>query len=124
MPQWSDDAAASLLRELGVHGMGGINPDASQLLDLLRSDGEGPLQLAQPPRLRARRDPEDHELAKAGLSGLRPTASTGPSRWTHVVRRGAPSCSTTTWPGCWWDSRLRGTRLRSFSTPTGTPSST
>jgi uncharacterized protein (DUF1330 family) len=89
VPQWSDAAAASLVRELGVHGMGGINPDASQLLGLLRPDGEGPLQLVNLLAFRARaRYPEDHELAKAGLSGAAAYGLYGAIALDHVVRRG------------------------------------
>ena len=68
MAQWSDDDVAALLRELGSHGFGGINPDEGQLRTLLESGEDGPLQFAN--LLSYHADacyPEGHELARAGL---------------------------------------------------------
>jgi uncharacterized protein (DUF1330 family) len=87
--QWSDEDAASLLGELGAHGVGGINPDEAQLLALLRSDGQGPLQFVNLLAYHRRASyPEGHELAQAGLTGAEAYGLYGAIALDHVVRRG------------------------------------
>jgi uncharacterized protein (DUF1330 family) len=86
---WSDDDVAALLRELGSHGFGGINPDEGQLRTLLESGEDGPLQFANLLSYHAdARYPEGHELARAGLSGAEAYGRYGAVALDHVVRRG------------------------------------
>ena len=89
MSRWSAEDTESLIRELGAHGAGGINPDEAQLRTLLQSDPEGPLQFVN---LLAYRDraayPEGHELADAGLSGAEAYGRYGAIALGHVLRRG------------------------------------
>jgi uncharacterized protein (DUF1330 family) len=86
---WGDEDVAALLRELGPHGFGGINPDEEQLRTLLESGEEGPLQfvnlLSYHSRARYR---EGHELARSGLSGAEAYGRYGAIALDHVVRRG------------------------------------
>ena len=87
--RWSADDTESLVRELGAHGVGGINPDQSQLRTLLQSDREGPLQFVN---LLAYRQwaayPRGHELAEAGLSGAEAYGRYGAIALGHVLGRG------------------------------------
>ena len=89
MALWSDEDVAVLLRELGSHGSGGINPDEGQLRSLLESGEDGPLQFVN--LLSYHSDakyPEGHELAGAGLSGADAYGRYGAVALDHVVRRG------------------------------------
>ncbi len=89
MAQWSEEAVAALLRELGDHGLGGINPDEGQLRALLASDAGGPLQFVNLLSYRPRAQyPEGHELAAAGLSGAEAYGRYGAVALDHVARRG------------------------------------
>jgi len=86
---WSDENVAALLRELGSHGFGGINPDEGQLRTLLESGEDGPLQFVNLLSYHsAARYPEGHELARAGLSGAEAYGRYGAVALDHVVRRG------------------------------------
>jgi uncharacterized protein (DUF1330 family) len=86
---WSDEEVAVLLRELGSHGFGGINPDEGQLRTLLESSGDGPLQFVNLLSYRSEAQyPEGHELARAGLSGAEAYGRYGAVALDHVVRRG------------------------------------
>ena len=89
MPLWDDDDIAALLRELGEHGTGGINPDEGQLRTLLESELGGPLQFVNLLSYRSQASyPAGHELAGAGLSGAEAYARYGAVALEHVVRRG------------------------------------
>jgi uncharacterized protein (DUF1330 family) len=89
MSQRSEEDVATLLRELGSHGYGGINPDEQQLRSLLTSDEAGPLQFVNLLSYYAEaRYPEGHELAGAGLSGAEAYGRYGAVALDHVVRRG------------------------------------
>ena len=89
MPGWDEEEVAALLRALGPHGFGGINPDEAQLRQLLESGEQGPLQFVN---LLAYRDraayPEGHELAAAALTGAEAYGRYGAVALEHVVRRG------------------------------------
>jgi uncharacterized protein (DUF1330 family) len=87
--QWSDEDVAVLLRELGSHGFGGINPDEEQLRALLGSGEDGPLQFVNLLSYHSdARYPEGHELARAGLSGAEAYGRYGAVALDHVARRG------------------------------------
>jgi uncharacterized protein (DUF1330 family) len=87
--QWSEEDVAALLRELGSHGFGGINPDEEQLRTLLGSGEAGPLQFVNLLSYHSNaRYPEGHELARAGLSGADAYGRYGVVALDHVVRRG------------------------------------
>lgn len=89
MPQWSEGDVTALLRELGSHGFGGINPDEQQLRSLLTSDEKGPLQFVNLLSYHAlARYPEGHELARVGLSGAEAYGRYGAIALDHVVKRG------------------------------------
>jgi len=89
MSQRSEEDVTALLRELGSHGFGGINPDEQQLQALLAADERGPLQFVNLLSYHAgARYPEGHELAQAGLSGAEAYARYGAVALDHVVRRG------------------------------------
>jgi uncharacterized protein (DUF1330 family) len=89
MALWSDEDVAVLLRELGTHGFGGINPDEGQLRTLLESQEDGPLQFVNLLSYHAdARYPEGYELARAGLSGAEAYGRYGAVALDHVVRRG------------------------------------
>jgi uncharacterized protein (DUF1330 family) len=86
---WSDEEVDVLLRELGSHGFGGINPDQGQLRSLLESGEDGPLQFVNLLSYHAdARYPEGHELAPSGLSGAEAYGRYGAVALDHVVRRG------------------------------------
>ena len=89
MAQWSESDVAALVRELGPHGFGGINPDEDQLRALLESGEDGPLQFVNLLSYReAARYPEGHELAGAGLTGAEAYGRYGAIALEHVLRRG------------------------------------
>ncbi len=89
LPRWSVDDTEAVIRELGAHGMGGINPNESQLRTLLQSGHEGPLQFVNLLAYRGRADyPEGHELAEARLSGAEAYGRYGAIALGHVLRRG------------------------------------
>ena len=89
MSSWGEEDVAALLTELGEHGFGGINPDEQQLRSLLESDAGGPLQFVNLLSYRAAAQyPEDHELARGGLSGAEAYGRYGAVALDHVVRRG------------------------------------
>jgi uncharacterized protein (DUF1330 family) len=89
MSQRSEQDVTALLRELGSHGFGGVNPDEQQLRALLASGEAGPLQfvnlLSYYPQARY---PEGHELTGAGLTGAQAYGRYGAVALDHVVRRG------------------------------------
>jgi uncharacterized protein (DUF1330 family) len=85
----SVDDIAALARQIGSHGLGGINPDAGQLDALLAADGRGPLQFVNLLAYRERAAyPDGHELAEAALSGADAYARYGAVALEHVTRRG------------------------------------
>ncbi len=89
VPQWSAEDSESVIRAAGSHGMGGINPDESQLRALLASEYEGPLQFVNLLAYHeAARYPEGHELADEALSGEEAYGRYGAIALGHVVRRG------------------------------------
>jgi uncharacterized protein (DUF1330 family) len=89
MSQRSEEDVTALLRELGSHGFGGINPDEQQLRALLAAEERGPLQFVNLLSYHdAARYPDGHELAQAGLSGAEAYARYGAVALDHVVRRG------------------------------------
>ena len=89
MALWGDEDVAALLRELGPHGFGGINPDEEQLRTLLESGEDGPLQFVNLLSYHSdARYPEGHDLARAGLSGADAYGRYGAVALEHVVRRG------------------------------------
>jgi uncharacterized protein (DUF1330 family) len=89
MSERNEERVAALLRELGSHGLGGINPDEQQLRALLASDEAGPLQFVNLLAYYAEaRYPEGHELADAGLSGAEAYGRYGAVALDHVARRG------------------------------------
>lgn len=89
MAQWSEEEVAALIRELGAHGFGGINPREDQLRALLASGRDGPLQFVNLLSYRAAaRYPEGHELAGTGLTGAEAYGRYGAVALDHVVRRG------------------------------------
>ena len=89
MAQWSEEEVGALIRELGAHGFGGINPGEDQLRELLASGEDGPLQFVNLLSYRAAaRYPKGHELAGAGLTGAEAYGRYGAVALDHVVRRG------------------------------------
>jgi len=89
MSERNEERVAALLRELGSHGFGGINPDEQQLRALLASDEAGPLHFVNLLAYYAEaRYPESHELADAGLSGAEAYGRYGAVALDHVARRG------------------------------------
>jgi len=79
----------TLLRELGVRGAGGINPEESQLVALIESGHQGPLQFVNLLAFRERAIyPAGHELAGAGLSGANAYGRYGIVALEQVGRRG------------------------------------
>lgn len=88
-PGWDEASVGALLRELGPHGFGGINPDVGQLRDLLGSGEQGPLQFVNLLAYRVHATyPEGHELAAAALTGAEAYGRYGAVALEHVVRRG------------------------------------
>ena len=98
MSERSEEHVAGLLRELGSHGFGGINPDERQLRTLLGSDEAGPLQFVNLLSYfaEARYHPKVTSWPMPASAAPRPTGATGRSRWTMWCAGAAPSPSTTT----------------------------
>ena len=89
MPQWSAEETATLVRALGAHGSGGINPSADQLRTLLTSGEDGRLQFVNLlSYYDVARYPDGHELAGAGLTGAEAYGRYGAIALDHVARRG------------------------------------
>jgi uncharacterized protein (DUF1330 family) len=89
MSHRSEEDVANLLRELGSHGFGGINPNEQQLRTLLASDEAGPLQFVNLLSYYAEaRYPEGHELSEAGSTGAEAYGRYGAVALDQVVRRG------------------------------------
>jgi uncharacterized protein (DUF1330 family) len=78
-----------LMGRLAAHGLGGCNPDADQLRELIRADRHGPLQFVN---LLAYHDraqyPDGHELAAQGMTGGAAYGLYGLIALEHVTRRG------------------------------------
>ncbi len=78
-----------LLLEISARGLGGINPEESQLVTLVESGYEGPLQFVNLLAFRERAIyPARHELATAGLSGAEAYNRYGAIALEQVERRG------------------------------------
>lgn len=89
MSKRNENDVAVLLRELGPHGFGGINPDQDQMRDLLESGEDGPLQFVNLLSYRAlAKYPDGHALAGDGLSGAEAYGRYGAVALDHVLRRG------------------------------------
>jgi uncharacterized protein (DUF1330 family) len=89
MPERSVEEITALAHELGRHGLGGINPSAEQIHDLISANLVGPLQFLNLLCYHDRaRYPDDHELAGSGLSGSEAYARYGMIALEHVTRRG------------------------------------
>ena len=85
----SADGMETLLRQLGVRGAGGINPEESQLVALVETDYRGPLQFVNLLAFRERAIyPAGHELAGAGLSGADAYGRYGEIALEQVGRHG------------------------------------
>ncbi len=79
-----------LLQELGARGAGGINPEESQLLGLLQSGHQGPLQFVNFLAFREMAIyPAGHELRAAGLTGVQAYNRYGAIALELVERLGA-----------------------------------
>ena len=78
-----------VLRELGAHGSGGINPDEHAAAGAAAVATPGPLQFVNLLAYRAEAAyPEGHELAGAGLTGAEAYGRYGAVALGHVMRRG------------------------------------
>lgn len=89
MPARSADEIAALTKELERHGLGGINPDADQIHELIAADRGGPLQFVNLLRYYDQaRYPKGHDLDGAGISGADAYARYGMTALEHVTRRG------------------------------------
>jgi uncharacterized protein (DUF1330 family) len=89
MTKRSAQEIEALLRALGSHGEGGLNPDADQLRDLIAADLGGPLQFVNLLAYHeVARYPAGHELAGRGLSGAEAYGRYGQIALDHVTRRG------------------------------------
>jgi uncharacterized protein (DUF1330 family) len=79
----------ALMNRLEAHGLGGRNPDAHQMRELIRADRRGPLQFVN---LLAYHDraqyPDDHELAAQNLTGAAAYGLYGLVALEHVTNRG------------------------------------
>jgi len=91
----SQQEVDALLAELEqAHGLGGINPDRGQLLELLsddsdRADGTRPLLYVNLLRFYDHaRYPAGHELAEAGMSGEQAYTLYGIAALAEVEKRG------------------------------------
>jgi uncharacterized protein (DUF1330 family) len=79
----------NLLLELGARGAGGINPEESQLVALIESGHQGPVQFVNLLAFRERAIyPAGHELAGAALSGAEAYGRYGVIALEQVARRG------------------------------------
>ena len=89
MPPRSEEEIAALTKELEKHGLGGINPDADQIHDLIAADRDGPLQFVN---LLCYYDqaryPKGHALDGTAISGADAYARYGLIALEHVTRRG------------------------------------
>ncbi len=89
MPKRSENEIAALTKELEKHGVGGINPDADQIHDLIAADRDGPLQFVN---LLCYYDqaryPEGHALDGTSISGADAYARYGMVALEHVTKRG------------------------------------
>jgi uncharacterized protein (DUF1330 family) len=82
------DDMVTLLRELSARGAGGINPNESQLVSLIRSGDHGPVCLVNFLSFRERAIyPSGHELAAAGLTGAQAFARYGATALEQMRRR-------------------------------------
>ena len=79
----------ALMDRLVAHGLGGRNPDANQMRELIRADRRGPLQFVN---LLAYHDraqyPDGHELAAQNLTGAAAYGLYGLVALEHVTSRG------------------------------------
>ena len=83
------DEIETLLRELSTLGVGGINPEESQLIALIRSGHRGPVQMVNLLAFHERAIyPTCHKLAAASLTGAQAYARYGAMALEHVDRRG------------------------------------
>jgi uncharacterized protein (DUF1330 family) len=89
VPPRSEDEIAALAEALRVHGLGGINPDADQIRDLIAADRDGPLQFVN---LLCYYDqaryPKGHDLDGTAISGAEAYARYGLIALEHVTKRG------------------------------------
>ncbi len=77
-----------MARELGRHGLEGINPAEAQLPELVEADRSGPLQLVNLLAFRTHAAyPPGHRLATAGLSGADAYGRYGAVAFDQVRRR-------------------------------------
>jgi uncharacterized protein (DUF1330 family) len=89
MAKRSEAEIHALIAELASHGLGTLNPDESQLREMIEADRDGPLQFVN---LLAYHDlaryPDDHELAGASITGAEAYNSYGMIALAHVTQRG------------------------------------
>ena len=79
----------ALMGRLEAHGLGGCNPDARQLRELIRADRQGPLQFVNLLAYHERAQyPDGHELASQGMTGAAAYGLYGLIALEHVTRRG------------------------------------
>jgi uncharacterized protein (DUF1330 family) len=79
----------AIVKELAVHGLGGLSPSEEQLRALLEADRDGPLQFVNLLAFHERaRYPAGHELAGRGGSGADAYARYGAVALRHVTQRG------------------------------------
>lgn len=89
MTEAKEEEIATLARQVGRHGLGGINPDYDQLRALLAAEGRGPLQFVNLLAYYEHAEyPEGHELSGRGLSGADAYGRYGAVALDHVTRRG------------------------------------
>lgn len=85
----SESEIEALMQELAQHGLGGLNPGAESMRELIRADRAGPLQflnlLAYHDRARY---PAGHAMAERPLSGSEAYALYGAVALRHVTQRG------------------------------------
>lgn len=87
---WNAEEIEALMRELAEgHELGGLNPEALRVKELLAGDPPGPLQflnlLAYHPTARY---PAGHPMAEKGLTGAEAYALYGQVAIRHVTKRG------------------------------------
>ncbi len=89
MPPRSEDEIAELTQALRAHGLGGINPDAGQIHDLIAADSGGPLQFVNLLSYYDQaRYPKGHELDGTAINGADAYARYGLIALEHVTKRG------------------------------------
>ena len=121
MPARSEDEIAALTKELERHGLGGINPDADQIHELIAADRDGPLQFVNLLRYYDQaRYPKGHELDGAAISGADAYARYGMTALEHVTRRGGRLVLYNDVHQVLIGGAITGIRWRSWSTPTPT----